>query len=124
MTPHVPIQKGLVPSGPALPPPEPHDGDRLQPEWWASGTPSSPKVTWQMAPRLGAQEVIDHFIGVGQGMVHGAVQVASGLWQLVSSPIETLKPLATQPAETLHKAAQAAQRQAGEAVQAARRGDE
>lgn len=123
MSTFAPTQNGPLSSGRTVPPPAPPDGERLQPEWSSSGSPSSPKVTWQMAPRLGGQEVIDHLVGVGQGMVHGAVQAASGLWQLVSSPVETLKPLATRPAETLHKAADAAQRQAGEAVQAARQGD-
>lgn len=103
---------GSNPPPPAGPPPD----------WRASGSPSSPKITWEVAPRLGWNEVADYAEGALTGLALGAVDVVSDLWQLASSPIETLTPLVTQPAETLAKAAHQAQKRTGDALRAARKG--
>jgi hypothetical protein len=91
-------------------------------DWRASGTPSSPKVTWQMAPRLGWQETKDYATGWAQGAAHGAGHAVAGLWQLASSPIESVRPWVTAPLKKFQKYSQADQDTTRVAIALARAG--
>jgi hypothetical protein len=93
------------------------------PDWRQSGSPSSPKVRWQPAPRLGWQEVWNYTRAGAEGWASGAAGVAAGLGELLTSPRRTLGPWLSHPGESARQAGQEAQRKAGEALRAAREGD-